>query len=259
MTSGTALSFVLHSRKFRDSSLILELLTRDEGRFSAVARGVTRKRAYVPQAFTPLLVRWSGNSELKTVMSVEPAGPAFPLVGRSLMTALYVNEIVYRLLGRFDVQPRIFDGYALLLNELCVQNFDEAHLRRFEMLLLESLGYGLNLVTVGGGTVAGASVSGGSGDGPRIGGGFEPFAPDGTYRFVPAEGFVNALPGDREPVPGRVLLALARGEFDDEVRLHARRITRRALGFVLGGRELRSRELFQTGPARPGNIGGKHV
>ncbi len=219
----TSLAFVLHSRKYRDSSLLLEVMTRDEGRFGVIAKGVRRKRAYVPQPFVPLLLGWHGAGELRTARSTEPAGPAFPLRGRGLMTALYLNELLYKLLGRFEAAPRVFDGYATLLAELCDVDFDEWSLRQFELMLLESLGYGLDLTR----DSAGRPIEG-----------------DADYRFVPAEGFRAALPDEAQPIPGRCLLALAGGEPSSEARGHARQISRHALRFLLGGREIKSRELF---------------
>ena len=223
---SSTLTFVLHSRKYRDSSLILEALTRGEGRFGLVVNGVRRKRAYVPQPFVPLLVDMLGSGDLRTAGTIEPAGPAFPLRGRGLMTAMYLNELLYRVLGRLEAQPRVFDGYASLLAELCELDFDEWQLRSFELMLLETLGYGLDLVRDSGGKEVLADVS---------------------YRFVPAEGFRRARVDEADTIPGSVLLALDRAEGSPETRPHARQITRRALRFVLGGREIRARELFGAG------------
>lgn len=224
----STLAFVLHSRKYRDTSLILEVLTRAEGRFGLVVKGVRRKRAYVPQPFVPLLANCLGEGDLRTARTIEPAGPAFPLRGRGLMTALYLNELLYRVLGRLETQPRVFDGYATLLADLCEPEFDEWQLRRFELMLLAALGYGLDPSH----DASGAAI-----------------AADGLYRFVPAEGFRPAGPEEPEPIPGRVLLALNQPEADAEERTHARQITRRAFRFVLGGRDIRARELF--GASRP--------
>ena len=217
------LAFVLHSRKYRDSSLILEVLTRIDGRFGLVVKGVRRKRAYVPQPFVPLLADCLGVGDLRTAGTIEPAGPAFPLRGRGLMTAMYLNELLYRVLGRLEAQPRVFDGYTTLLADLCDPEFDEWQLRRFELMLLAALGYGLDPAHDAGG----AAIDAG-----------------GLYRFVPAEGFRLAGPDEPESIPGRVLLALGEPEGDAERKTHARQITRRAFRFVLGGREIRARELF---------------
>ena len=219
----STLAFVLHSRKYRDSSLILEVMTRDEGRFGVVAKGVRRKRAYVPQQFVPLLLDAVGAGELRTARGIEPAGPAFPLRGRGLMTALYVNELLYRALGRYEAQPRVFDGYATLLARLCEPKFDEWTLRQFELALLEALGYGLDLLRDSAGEMVRAELD---------------------YQFIPAEGFRVMTGGEGARIPGRCLLSLASGEASDEARGHARQISRQALRFLLGGREIRSRELF---------------
>ncbi|MDT8397638.1 MAG: DNA repair protein RecO, partial [Pseudomonadales bacterium] len=93
-------AYLLHARPFRDSSLLLDLLTRDYGRMSAIARGVRgikSKSKGLLQAFTPLLVSLSGRHELKTLRNVELLASAFFFKGQHLYGALYVNELLVRL------------------------------------------------------------------------------------------------------------------------------------------------------------------
>ena len=97
-------AFVIHRRNYRDTSLIVELFTPDYGRISAVARGARSgrsrggNRAALLQPLTPLLCSWSGRSELKTLTGCEAQGPVFSLQGERLYSALYVNELISRLL-----------------------------------------------------------------------------------------------------------------------------------------------------------------
>ena len=114
-------AYVLHSRKYQDSSLIVELLTRDEGRISAVVRGAKNKRgrqAGVWQPFMPLLVSSFGRGELRTVKHAEFLQTAFHLTGDNLLLGLYVNELLVRVLGKFEAVPEVFGEYQTLLNEL---------------------------------------------------------------------------------------------------------------------------------------------
>ena len=118
------------------------------------------------------------------------------------------------------------DKTATLLARLCEPKFDEWTLRQFELALLEALGYGLDLLRDSAGEMVRAELD---------------------YRFIPAEGFRVMTGGEAARIPGRCLLSLASGEASDEARGHARQISRQALRFLLGGREIRSRELFGAG------------
>ncbi|MFC6979079.1 DNA repair protein RecO [Microbulbifer taiwanensis] len=141
-------AYILHSRPYRDSSLILELLTPEYGRVGCVARGARRdkqRRAQSLQPFSPLLVTLLGRGDLKTLGPVESAGSALWLKGRAVYAGLYANELLVRLLAAGEAQYEIFAGYQRLLQAL--EQLDgsdtqqlEGPLRRFELQLLYQLG-----------------------------------------------------------------------------------------------------------------------
>lgn len=226
-------AFVLHRRSYRESSFLLELLSRDHGRVSAVARGMRGAKRHPCsgcQPLQPLLVGWSGRSDLKTLVSAESPGGANVLVGERLYSALYVNELLLRLLPTQDPHPALFDAYALLLVQLSGDQALEPLLRRFELLLLRELGYGLAL------------------DRDADNGGL--LEPGADYRFDPAEGF-RIADSAADSYPGRVLASIAREDFvDPETRRHAKRLLRSALAGLLGPRPLSSRRYFSR-PRRP--------
>lgn len=232
-------AFLLHRRSYRESSLLLELLTRDCGRMAAVVRGVRGKRRAMTAIFQPLLpliVAWSGRGELKTLNSAEPAGGTNVLTGERLYAALYVNELLLRLLPPQDPHPVLFDAYASLLGQLAEEQVLEPLLRRFEIVLLRELGYGLAF--------------------DRDAGTGMVLEPAGAYRFDPADGFHRALVDVPEPTyPGYVLAAIGREDFSDAItRRYAKRLLRTALAELLGPRPLRSRSYFASrradGPER---------
>jgi DNA repair protein RecO (recombination protein O) len=110
-------AYILHSRPYRDSSVILEVFTPEHGRISALARGARRKSrggsaAALLQLFTPLLLSFSGRGELKTLTAREAAGTAVSLRGDRLYSGLYVNELLVRLLHRYDPHPQLFVAYG---------------------------------------------------------------------------------------------------------------------------------------------------
>lgn len=141
-------AFVLHSYPFRETSLVIELFTRDFGRVAAVARGARRPKSSlrgVLLAFQPLLVSWSGKGEVHTLMRAEWHGPYHPLQGLALICGFYLNELLLKLLARHDAHERLFETYARTLTALAPEREPAAVLRRFEKALLRELGYAMTL------------------------------------------------------------------------------------------------------------------
>lgn len=225
-------AFVLHRRAYRESSLLVELLTRDAGRIGVVARGARRRRGSTPlEPFAELLVRWGGRGELGQLHAAERAGRSPGLAGAALYSGFYLNELLVRLLRRHDPHPEIYTGYAATLDALAITSVDgvEALLRLFECRLLEACGYGMELrVEVDNGT---------------------PLEPDRRYRYDPERGPL-AIGDDASGglvVHGRALLALASGEPGDARDLRELKpLLRAVLAPHLGARPLASRALFRN-------------
>jgi len=143
-----AQGYVLHASPWRETSLIVQCFTRDHGCVALVAKGA--KRPYsalrpVLVAFQPLLLSWSGAAEVHTLVRAE-SGPVRLMDGRAMMSAWYLNELVLRLLAREDPHPGVYDAYEAALDALsgAQPRPHAATLRRFEWLLLEQAGYGLD-------------------------------------------------------------------------------------------------------------------
>src|SRR5690242_7885845 len=140
-------AYLLHQRAWRETSKLLEIWSRDHGRVGLVARGVRRPKSpqrSLLQPFTPLLMSWSQRGELGNLGAVEAAGRPTILKGRPLMAAFYMNELLLRLLPRQDAHASLYDAYAQTLEALAGER-PAAALRLFEIQLLSSIGYGLNL------------------------------------------------------------------------------------------------------------------
>lgn len=147
-TSQALEAFVLHRRPWRETSLLLELLTSEQGRIGVVVRGASSKRApwrHCLQGFRPLRVFLSGRGELATLTHAEEIRAWPPLVGERLYCGLYLNELVVRLLPRQDPQPELFQSYRESLLGLQQAEFPGVPLRYFELDLLSALGFGLQL------------------------------------------------------------------------------------------------------------------
>lgn len=211
--------YVLHQRPFRDNSQLLELLTAEAGRVGAVLRR-SRRRA-PPEPFQPLWFEWGGRGELKNLHHWEARGASPRLQGPLLYSGLYINELLYRLLHRDDPHPELFQAYENCLAALRSGRPPDVSLRHFEMALLESLGYGLEIQ---------ADAEG------------MPLRPEFHYQFQPGRGLIPC--GAEEGVSGEVVLAFAQGDYSDPARQALKRLCRQALAPHLGGRPLLSRQLF---------------
>lgn len=140
--------YVLHTYPFKETSLVVELLTRDFGRIAAVAKGARRPRSAMRgmlQSFQPLLAAWSGKAELKNLHSLEWGEGLLLLQGEALMCGFYLNELMLRLLPREDEHATLFDYYGQTLRTLAAGNDLAATLRRFELKMLQEMGYAVPL------------------------------------------------------------------------------------------------------------------
>ena len=127
--------FVLHSYPYKETSLIVDLFTRDQGRIGVVAKGAKRPTSRlrgVLQTFQPLSVSFSGKSELRTLIDAEWVGGMLPLEKTALLCGFYLNELLVKLLARDDPHPALFNHYVATLNELAHGEPAPIALRKFE-------------------------------------------------------------------------------------------------------------------------------
>jgi DNA repair protein RecO (recombination protein O) len=140
--------YVLHSYPYQETSLIIELFTREFGRVGVVAKGAKRPHSPLRSVLMPfhaLTLDWSGKSELKTLRTAEWRGAFRLLKGRALICGFYLNELLLKLLHRDDPHDTLFDVYEQTLHAL-LEGADHAIvLRCFEKRLLSELGYALIL------------------------------------------------------------------------------------------------------------------
>ena len=232
MKNSVQPAWVLGRRSYRDSGLLVELLTAESGRASVVVKGAHRKQrggtyASLMQPFCPILVSLGGHSELKYLSSAESAGVAISLPGEQLFSGLYMNELLVRLLPKFDSAPRLFAHYGLSLSELGQSPNASLALRRFEMTLFEELGYQIQW----------------SRDhrGRKI-------LPSHYYSFAPDRGFIEREQVHATDVFLGADLAAIGAWYDqsdalsDLSRLALKHVMRQAIDYSLDGRPLKVRE-----------------
>lgn len=136
-------AFVLHSYPYKETSLIIDLFTRDFGRVALIAKGAKRPHSQlrgVLQTFQPLSSSWVGKSELRTLTDAEWVGGMLPLEKTALLCGFYLNELLVKLLARDDAHPALFDHYVSTLNQLAHNEPAPIVLRKFERALLKETG-----------------------------------------------------------------------------------------------------------------------
>lgn len=223
-------AFVLHTYPWRETSLIVEIFSRDHGRVALVAKGARRPMSAlrgVIMAFQPLLIDWSGGGEVKTLVRAEWRGGQPLLTGRALMCGYYLNELLVRLTAREDAHPALFEAYADALSQLGRGDVAPI-LRRFELTLLRELGYGVGLDL--------------ESDSNRA------VDPAQQYVYIIEKGPVR-LAGDDEGLPGvsgQTLLDMAHGDFSrDETLFQSKALLRLLINHYLGGQPLQSRRVLK--------------
>ena len=140
--------YVLHSYPYQETSLIVEVFTREFGRVAMVAKGAKRPHSPLRSVLMPfhaLTLDWSGRADLKTLRTAEWRGAFRLLSGRALICGFYLNELLLKLLHRDDAHDALFDTYELTLQALLDGGDHAAVLRGFEKRLLSELGYALQL------------------------------------------------------------------------------------------------------------------
>jgi len=218
-------AFVLRRQAYRETGLILDVLTRDYGRVPLVAKGVRKaksKTAALLQPFVPLVLSYWGKSGLKTLVAAETSAATIHLPGLAVYCGYYVNELLGSFLHQHDPHPEVFADYHHCLRRLSGGAELELALRRFELALVKSAGYGLDLQADSHGQALQA---------------------DRRYRFVSDEGLVADPQG---AYTGEALLAIDHNEFHHPTVLNeAKRLMRTVIDSHLQGKPLKSRQVIQ--------------
>lgn len=234
-------AYVLHSYPYRETSLILQAWTQKHGRLGLVAKGARRPKSpsrslLVP--FQPLVISWFGRGELRTLKTAEPAAPATPLSGQSLLSAFYLNELLLKLTHRDDPHEGLFDAYDAAITELRAisrsggpQSQVERVLRRFELRMLQELGYAVELT--------------------REAGTHAPIVAEREYLYVVERGPIPApqdgeTPSNALRLRGLTLIDLEQGRLEDAATVaQAKQLMRLLINHSLNGQELATRAMLR--------------
>jgi len=192
-------AYVLHRYDWSESSLILDLFTREQGRVAVAAKGVKRPYSQLRGVLLPFqrlhvslgraAAQGESASEVQNLRGAEWGGGAAMLTGAALFSGFYLNELLLKLLARHDPHAALFDAYALTLPELAAtdDNRSQVALRAFELTLLQQTGLlpDLSLVTLT----------------------QQPVQPDRRYALAPESG-VGLPMDDGDALSGSALIGL---------------------------------------------------
>jgi len=224
-------AFILHSYPFRETSLLLEVFSRNHGRLPLVARGARRPRSALRgllMNFQPLRLAWFGKGEVRTLHAAEWQGGQPQLQGTALLCGFYLNELLLNLMARDDAHESLFDYYQQTLQRLAHEQDHAATLRCFEKHLLQELGYALQL--------------------DREADSGRPIAPVAQYRYVVERGALPESPDAPEglTVLGKSLQDMAADDYRDPVSARqGKQLMRMLLNHYLDGKVLHTRELIK--------------
>lgn len=245
--SASLTAYVLHSHEWSESSLIVDLFTRERGRLAVVAKGARRPYSQLRAVLMPfqrvsITLAKAPQDEAVDLFSLRQAewvGGHAPLSGSGLFAGFYLHELLIKSLARLDPHPSLFDAYAMTLPALAGGDDPRAQagLRAFELMLLRLLGVLPDLAVV-------TSTQ-------------QPVHAGQSYALRPEHGVMPAKgsPDDLTGLPGALLLelepALTQGQLDllQKACLPALGPLRSALRHLLhhhfGTTLLRTRQVFQ--------------
>ena len=222
--------FIIHQRKFKETSLFLELFTRCRGRLSVLAKGANRPKSSLGADLQPLRLLKFNLHEKSTIPILKSADLIKDYhVSSSLnmFSIFYINELIYKGLQKDDCAPLIFDSYIIALTQLsspgtCL----ETALRKFEYSFLLASG----VITELNFTNAGEKVS-----------------INYKYKVIPGSGVFKDGANSPFALSGHTLLQLSIGDILDKTTLReSKYMMRRLIEHFLGGKELATRSLFKS-------------
>ncbi len=216
-------AFVLQHRPYRETSVLLDVFTRDFGVVSMIAKGVRKEKSKIAGLLLPfsaLRLSFVDKNELKVLSQVEYVD-SYPLERLALYCGFYVNELVQIFVHKYDPQPEIFSCYERCLSDLLLGERIEQTLRYFELDLLQEAGY----------AVAMDSEANGN-----------PIMTGQRYNFLADFGMV----ADNEGLIGGETLSIlvARAPLEGRALLEAKLLFRKMLDGHLQGRHLKSRDVL---------------
>ena len=220
--------YVLHTYPFKETSLIVEIFSKEFGRISLIAKGARRPKSVLRgllQSFQALEASWSGVGELKTLHGIEWCDQYLSMEGNSLICGFYLNELLLRLLPKEDKYESLFIFYHSTMENLS-QGIDiGVTLRKFELKLLLELGYEVVL---------------------KVDANSNEIKADKTYYYEAEQGALEKFRTEKSiKVVGQTLIDMGNDNFDSvTTELQSKNLMRFLINYYLGDKPLNSKQLF---------------
>lgn len=138
-------AYVLHTRSYRETSMIVYALTEQHGIVHMVSRGARKKGNNNLQPFTKMYLSWSGRGELVSLTKVEHEHSRYTSDFRAQVQCFYLHELILKLIPKLSPESELFELYEFTLDSIINDPSDEKVLRNFEMRLLSIMGHPLQL------------------------------------------------------------------------------------------------------------------
>jgi DNA repair protein RecO (recombination protein O) len=235
-------AYVLHQYDWSESSLIVDLFTREAGRVAVAAKGAKRPTSNLRAVLMPFqrinvsfgrAARDDAASDIHNLRGAEWGGGVPMVGGEALLSGFYLNELLMKLLARDDPHPALWDAYAATLPHLGGAE-ESAALRAFELMLLCETGHLPDLART-------TSTQ-------------QPLDPACRYLLRPEAGMIDARNDDDAAIGGAPFVtlqaAISARNLDDlraacrPVAPALRRQLRQWLAYHFGGAPLRTREVM---------------
>ena len=218
--------FLLHQRPHGETSLIVDVFTKKNGKMSVIAKGAKKPKSkffgYLTP-FTKLKITYTGRSELKTLTNIDrDFSESTNSLSKTSYSLLYINELLIRLLPKDAVHEDLFQLYESFLVKIHSGENIELTLRSFELDMLEMLGYGLDFENE---IDKNQSID-----------------VNKNYSFIPERGFRESKNSN---FSGKDIINIRIRNLSEVSTKHLKHITQEAIHFCLDGRNLSSREIFR--------------
>ena len=219
--------FLLHYRPHGETSLIVDVFTKKNGKISIIAKGAKKPKSkffgYLAP-FTKLRITYSGRSELKTLTNIDrDFSESTNSLSKTSYSLLYINELLIRLLPKDAIHKDLFMLYEDFLSKIHSGENIELTLRAFELDMLEMLGYGIDFEN----------------DIDKN----QSIEIDKNYSFIPERGFRESK---NSSFSGKDIINIRMRKLSEVSKKHLKHLTQEAIHFCLDGRNLSSREIFRS-------------
>ncbi len=225
MDSNYQKAFVIHSRPYKETSLIVTFLSEKNGKINAVAKGAKRKNSKLSgnlEPFQCLNIDFRGRSDLKTLYLAEPCEVFKDFMGsENLYSAFYINELINYLITQSEESAELFDIYKNCVAKLKDERSIENVLRNFELDLLGVLGYEINFSTEYG---TNNDID------------FEQ-----KYKYSPQSGFSKSTNG----FDGKILNEISSRSFSKDALAASKEINRKTIEYYFEELNIKSRVFFK--------------